>query len=154
MGWGSVQNGRGLWRNALTGEMHKHNHQAGLMIVGETLPQERNRTTLADEKDQYVLPVTRVTYSLCENDTRLIAQSLNFMEQTLGAPGGSEIWRENDDTCHLYGTARMGRDPSTSVVNADCQSWDVGGVHPSLTSQAIACRSADRIVELPARDEL
>ncbi len=167
-GWAGVQNGRGLWGDALTGEMHKYNHQAGLKIVGETLPQERNRVTLADEKDQYGLPVARVTYSLCENDKRLIAHSLNFMEQALGAAGGSEIWRENDDTCHLNGTARMGRDPSTSVVNADCRSWDipnlwvcdgsvfptVGGVNPSLTIQAIALRTADRIKALAARGEL
>jgi choline dehydrogenase-like flavoprotein len=167
-GWASVQNSRGLWGNALAGEMHKYNHQAGLKIVGETLPQERNRVTLADENDQYGLPVARVTYSLCENDKRLIAHSLNFMEQALGAAGGSEIWRENDDTCHLNGTARMGHDPSTSVVNADCRSWDipnlwvcdgsvfptVGGVNPSLTIQAIALRTADRIKALAARGEL
>ncbi|WP_176057659.1 GMC family oxidoreductase [Paraburkholderia sp. BCC1876] len=167
-GWAGVQNGRGLWGDALTREMHRYNHQAGLKIVGETLPQERNRVTLADEKDQYGLPVARVTYSLCDNDKRLIAHSLNFMEQALGAAGGREIWRENDDTCHLNGTARMGDDPSRSVVDADCRSWDirnlwicdgsvfptVGGVNPSLTIQAIACRTAERIVELAARGEL
>jgi choline dehydrogenase-like flavoprotein len=167
-GWASVQNGRGLWGDALASEMQKYNHQAGLKIVGEMLPQERNRVTLADEKDQYGLPVARVTYSLCDNDKRLIAHSLDFMEQALGAAGGSEIWRENDDTCHLNGTARMGDDPSTSVVNADCRSWDipnlwvcdgsvfptVGGVNPSLTIQAIALRTADRIKALAARGEL
>jgi choline dehydrogenase-like flavoprotein len=167
-GWASVQNGRGLWGDALASEMQKYNHQAGLKIVGEMLPQERNRVTLADEKDQYGLPVARVTYSLCDNDKRLIAHSLDFMEQALRAAGGSEIWRENDDTCHLNGTARMGDDPSTSVVNADCRSWDipnlwvcdgsvfptVGGVNPSLTIQAIALRTADRIKALAARGEL
>ncbi|WP_144147592.1 GMC family oxidoreductase [Paraburkholderia sp. BCC1884] len=168
LGWASVQNGRGLWGDSLAKEMQKYNHQAGLKIVGEMLPQECNRVTLADEKDQYGLPVARVTYSLCDNDKRLIAHSLDFMEKALGAAGGSEIWRENDDTCHLNGTARMGDDPSASVVNADCRSWDipnlwvcdgsvfptVGGVNPSLTIQAIACRTADRIVELAARGEL
>jgi hypothetical protein len=48
-----VQNGRGLWRDALAGEMDKYNHQAGRKIIGETLPQERNRVTLAAEKDQH-----------------------------------------------------------------------------------------------------
>ena len=167
-GWAGVQNGRGLWGDALAGEMQKYNHQAGLKIVGEMLPQERNRVTLADEKDQYGLPIARVTYSLCDNDKCLIAHSLDFMEQALGAAGGSEIWRENDDTCHLGGTTRMGDDPSTSVVNADCRSWDipnlwvcdgsvfptVGGVNPSLTIQAIALRTADRIKALAARGAL
>jgi choline dehydrogenase-like flavoprotein len=62
----------------------------------------------------------------------------------------------------------MGDDPRTSVVDADCRSWDipnlwicdgsvfptVGGVNPSLTIQAIACRTGDRIRALAARGEL
>lgn len=62
----------------------------------------------------------------------------------------------------------LGDDPRTSAVNADCRSWDipnlwicdgsvfptVGGVNPSLTIQAIACRTADRIKVLAARGEL
>jgi choline dehydrogenase-like flavoprotein len=55
----------------------------------------------------------------------------------------------------------MGNDPKTSVVNAFCQSHDVdnlfvadgsvmvtdGGLNPSLTIQATACRTADYIVK-------
>ena len=132
------------------------------------LPQERNRVTLADEKDQYGLPIPRITYSWGDNDKRLIAHSLDFMTQALEAIDASEIWRQEDDTCHLNGTARMGDDPRTSVVDADCRSWDisnlwicdgsvfptVGGVNPSLTIQAIACRTADRIQALAGRGEL
>ncbi|SAL88764.1 glucose-methanol-choline oxidoreductase [Caballeronia arvi] len=166
--WVATQNGRGLWGHALEAEMQKYNHQAGLKIVGETLPQERNRVTLAPEMDQYGLPIARVTYSFCDNDKRLIAHSLDYMGKALEAAGAKEIWHEYDDTCHLNGTARMGDDPKTSVVNADCRSWDipnlwicdgsvfptVGGVNPSLTIQAIACRTADRIEALAARGEL
>ena len=59
-------------------------------------------------------------------------------------------------------------DPARSVVNADCRCWDipnlwicdgsvfptVGGVNPSLTIQAIACRTADRIRAMARRGEL
>ena len=76
-----AQSKRGLWGDALTREMQKYNHQVGLKIVGEMLPQERNRVTLADEKDQYGLPVARVTYSWCDNDKRLIEHSLRFMTE-------------------------------------------------------------------------
>jgi choline dehydrogenase-like flavoprotein len=62
----------------------------------------------------------------------------------------------------------MGNDPASSVVNADCRTWDianlwicdgsvfptVGGVNPSLTIQAIACRTGERISELASRGEL
>ncbi|WP_250536997.1 GMC family oxidoreductase [Caballeronia sp. AZ10_KS36] len=166
--WASVQNGRGLWGQQLIDEMQKYNHQAGLKIVGETMPQERNRVTLADEKDQYGLPIARVTHSWCENDRRLIEHSLRFMNLALEAAGARDTWPETDDTAHLNGTARMGDDPAKSVVNADCRSWDidnlwicdgsvfptVGGVNPSLTIQAIALRTADRIQALAARGEL
>ncbi|MGH8116950.1 MAG: GMC family oxidoreductase [Rhodanobacteraceae bacterium] len=167
--WAQTEAGaRGLWGQALLDEMEKYNHQAGFKIVGETLPQERNRVTLADEKDQYGLPIARVTYSLCDNDKALVKHATRFMSRSLAAIHAREIWTERDDTCHLNGTARMGDDPADSVVDADCRSWDiknlricdgsvfptVGGVNPSLTIQAIACRTADRIKQLAARGEL
>ncbi len=169
MQWSSTQaSKRGLWGQRLLDEMEKYNHQVGLKIVGECLPQERNRVTLADKRDQYGLPISRVTYSYCDNDKRLIRHSLGFMRQALEAVDARDIWDETDDTCHLNGTARMGDDPRSSVVNADCRCWDipnlwvcdgsvfptVGGVNPSLTIQAIACRTADRIRALAARGEL
>jgi len=167
--WANTEaSGRGLWGPALMTEMEKYNHNVGLKIVGEMMAQERNRVTLADEKDRHGLPIARVTYSWCDNDRRLIAHSLRFMGQALEAAGAREIWRQEDDTAHLNGTARMGDDPRSSVVDADCRSWDirnlwicdgsvfptVGGVNPSLTIQAIACRTADRIRTLAGRGEL
>jgi choline dehydrogenase-like flavoprotein len=93
---------------------------------------------------------------------------MQSMHDCLDAAGARDLWDEDDDTCHLNGTARMGDDPRTSVVNADCRSWDipnlwicdgsvfptVGGVNPSLTIQAIALRTAHRIKQLAARGEL
>jgi choline dehydrogenase-like flavoprotein len=167
--WSGTQSSkRGLWGQRLLNEMEKYNHQVGLKIVGECLPQERNCVTLSDERDQHGLPVPRITYSYCDNDARLIKHSLAFMRQALDAAGATEIWDETDDTCHLNGTARMGDDSKRSVVNADCRSWDipnlwicdgsvfptVGGVNPSLTIQAIACRTADRIRLLARHGEL
>jgi choline dehydrogenase-like flavoprotein len=98
----------------------------------------------------------------------MVAHALRFMRQSLDATGVSDIWEQTDVTCHLNGTARMGSDPRDSVVNADCRSWDirnlwicdgsvfptVGGVNPSLTIQAVACYTADRISALAARGEL
>ncbi len=167
--WSNTQaHAHGLWGEALIDEMRRYNHVAGLKIVGEFMAQERNQVTLADELDQYGLPITRVTYSLCDNDKRMNKHALGFMRQALEAAGGREIWDQEDDTCHLNGTARMGDDPKASVVDADCRSWDipnlwicdgsvfptVGGVNPSLTIQAIACRTGDRIKMLASRGEL
>lgn len=148
--------------------MKNYNHVVGLKIVGEMLPQERNCVSLTEEVDQYGLRIPRVTYSWCENDKRLIDHSLKFMSQALRAVDAKDIWFQTDDTCHLNGTARMGTDPASSVVNADCRSWDipnlwicdgsvfptVGGANPSLTIQAIACRTADRIRALARQGEI
>jgi choline dehydrogenase-like flavoprotein len=167
--WAETQaGGRGLWGQRLLDEMEKYNHQVGLKIVGECLPQERNGVTLTDLRDRYGLRIPRVTYSFCDNDRRLIRHSLNFMRKALEAADATDLWDETEDTCHLNGTARMGEKPENSVVDADCRSWDirnlwicdgsvfptVGGVNPSLTIQAIACRTADRIRSLAGRGEL
>ena len=86
--WATIQtSARGLWGEALRREMQHYNHQVGLKMVGEMLPDERNRVTLADEKDQYGLKVARITYSWGENDKRLIQHALNEMQESLEARG-------------------------------------------------------------------
>ncbi len=84
-----------------------------------------------------------------------------------GGDRGRDIWHAGG-TAHLAGTCRMGTDPDTSVTNPDGRTWDipnlwvcdgslfstVGGVNPSLTIQALACRIGDRIKEMAARHEL
>jgi choline dehydrogenase-like flavoprotein len=167
--WANTQmSAHGLWGERLLAAMENYNHQVGLKIVGEMLAHDSNRVTLAEDKDQYGLPIPRVSYSWCDNDKRLIDHALRFMTRALQAIDARDIWVQEDDTCHLNGTARMGDDPRTSVVDADCRSWDirnlwicdgsvfptVGGVNPSLTIQAVACRTAARIRTLAARGEL
>jgi choline dehydrogenase-like flavoprotein len=167
--WANTQlSAHGLWGENLMRAMQDYNHVVGLKIVGEMPPQERNRVTLADDVDQYGLRIPRVSYSWCDNDRRLIGHSLEFMTRALQAIHAKDIWSQDDDTCHLNGTARMGFDPRSSVVDADCRSWDirnlwicdgsvfptVGGVNPSLTIQAIACRTADRIRAMASAGEL
>jgi choline dehydrogenase-like flavoprotein len=167
--WVSVQTGaRGYWGDKLRLAMEDYNHQIGVKIVGEYEPQLRNQVTLAEDKDQYGLRVARITYSLSDNDKRMIKHALKHMGMSLEAIGATDIFPQDDDTNHLGGTARMGFDSETSVVNADCRSWDIpnlwvcdgsvfptmGGVNPSLTIQAIAYRTADRIKALSARGEL
>ena len=159
---------RGLWGEALQQGMQDYIHQAGLKIVGETEAQESNRVQLAEEKDRFGLPVARVTFSFSDNDKRLIAHSKRFMRQSLEAAGARDVWEETSDTAHLMGSCRMGSDPRSSVTDADGRCWDVpnlwicdgslfptsGGVNPSLTIQALACRAGDRIKALAARGEL
>jgi choline dehydrogenase-like flavoprotein len=167
--WVGIQtSARGLWGQALRDEMEKYNHQVGLKMVGEMLPNEANRVTLDEETDQYGLKVARITYGWGDNDKAMIAHALDQMQTSLELVGAKELFRQTNDTNHLAGTARMGFDARTSVVNSDCRSWDIpnlwvcdgsifpttGGVNPSLTITAIAMRTASRIRDLAARGEL
>lgn len=166
--WATVAAGRGLWGQDLLDEMNRYNHSVGLKMVGEVLPYEHNRVTLTDETDQYGIPIPRVTFSYGDNERAMIDHALCFMDRALEVVGVKDRWQNANETAHLLGTARMGDHPARSVVNADCRSWDIpnlwvcdgsvfptsGGVNPSLTIQAIACRTGDRIAELARRGEL
>ncbi len=167
--WVNVQVGaKGLWGSALRDAMQDYNHMVGIKVVGEGLPSEKNTVTLADEVDQYGLPIAKVTYGWTDGDKALIRHSMDQMQGCLDAAGATDVFRQEQDTNHLNGTARMGADRKTSVVDADCRSWDipnlwicdgsvfptVGGVNPSLTIQAIALRTADRIERMNKRGEL
>ncbi|HZX26888.1 MAG TPA: GMC family oxidoreductase [Telluria sp.] len=163
----SVATSRGLWGMALRREMQDYNHMAGLVAVAETEPRAANRVELAEERDQYGLRIPHVVFGYSDNDRRLMEHARRFMGRMLEAAGGTSIWT-NDDTSHILGTCRMGADPATSVTDADGRCWDVpnlwicdgslfptaGGVNPSLTIQALACRAGARIRALAARGEL
>jgi choline dehydrogenase-like flavoprotein len=157
-----------LWGEKLRETMLHYNHMIGVKMVGEMLPNESNRVTLADDLDQYGLRVAKITYAWGDNDKALIAHAIEQMSRSIAAIGAKDMFAQDNDTNHLGGTARMGDDKRTSVVNADCRSWDipnlwvcdgsvfptVGGVNPALTIQTIAVRTADRIRKLAAVGEL
>ncbi len=167
--WSAALSGsRDLWGGGLREQMMRYNHQVGLKMVGEMLPNPDNRVTLTDELDQYGLRIPRITYSWSDNDKALIQHALGQMQTSLELVGAKDIFRQENDTNHLAGTARMGFDRDSSVVDADCRSWDIpnlficdgsvfpttGGVNPSLTITAISMRTADRIKAMAGRGEL
>ena len=168
MAWAqTVATSRGLWGPALRQQMLRYNHTAGFAPVAETEPRPQNRVELAEETDAYGLKIPKVVFGYSGNDRALQRHSLRFMSEMLEAAGGRDLWTSTD-TSHLLGTCRMGDDPRTSVVNADGRSWDIanlwicdgslfptsGGVNPSLTIQALACRIGERIRTLARRGEL
>ena len=165
--WAQTLAARGLWGMKLRQEMTRYNHASGLVLVGETEPQADNRVELADETDQHGLRIPRVSFSYSDNDRRLIAHGRRAMREVLAAGGARDLW-DSDDTSHLMGGCRMGDDPKDSVTDADGRTWAIpnlwicdgslfptsGGVNPSLTIQALACRIGERIADMAARGEL
>ena len=165
--WANAMTGRGIWGEDLRLRMTDYIHNVGAKIVGEVMAQERNQVTLADERDRFGLPIARVTFSYCDNDRRLIRHAQRFQRQMLEAAGVRDLF-EVEDTAHLMGTCRMGANPARSVTDPDGRTWDIpnlwicdgslfptgGAVNPSLTIQALACRTGDRIRVMAGRGEL
>jgi choline dehydrogenase-like flavoprotein len=152
---------RGMWGAELRRAMLDYNYYSGIGIVGEILPQLKNAVKLHDtERDRFGLPIPHVVFGYHENDRKLIVHAVEKMKEIMKAAGGEDAWSA-DRTAHLLGTCRMGNDPERSVINADCRSHDIPNlficdgsvfptstaVNPSLTIEALAARTADRICE-------
>ncbi len=135
----------------------------GMVTICEDLPEEHNTVTLdPDLKDSNGIPAPKITYRLSENSRRMLDHSMARGTEILQAAGARDIVAEGPlphAGWHLMGTARMGTDPSCSVVNEWGRSHDVknlfivdgsifvtsGGVNPTATIQALALYIADNI---------
>lgn len=138
-------------------------HSLGMLAICEDLPEEINRVTIdPDLKDSDGIPAPKITYRLSENSKRMLEHSVARGTEILEAAGARDITSKSlfvGAGWHLMGTARMGTDPKTSVVNEWGRSHDVrnlfivdgsvfvtsGGVNPTSTIQAIALYIADQI---------
>jgi choline dehydrogenase-like flavoprotein len=140
-----------------------YDHTATLLGITEDLPEETNTVTLDPElTDAHGIPAPKVTYRLSENSRKMLAHAVERGKEALTAAGAVETFAEplmRNAGWHLMGTARMGQDPRTSVVNERGQAHDVknlfivdgsvfvtaGGVNPTSTIQAFALYVADSI---------
>ncbi len=160
----SAAKGRLPW-----GDGHHHEfrrrmgRRIGLAAICEDLPEAHNRVTLDPVlKDSHGIPAPRIDYTIGDNTQRMITHAIAKAHTILGAAGATDIEMNIPITYggwHLLGTARMGRDPATSVVNEWGRCHDVknlfivdgsifvtsGGVNPTSTIQALALYIADSI---------
>lgn len=164
---------RQSWRSAVAelgiGEELKEDIQTpgkwrmGLTGFGETLPYHENKVTLTSEKlDKHGLPTFVIDCEFKENEMAMRKDMQSTAAEMLEKAGMSNI-RTFDDIggpglgIHEMGTARMGRDPKTSVLNQWNQIHEVPNVfvtdgacmtssacqNPSLTYMALTARAAD-----------
>jgi choline dehydrogenase-like flavoprotein len=139
-------------------------HAVGMSVLCDDLPEEHNRIELDPElTDSHGIPAARATYTLSENTRSMLAHGLERIHEVLEAAGAVEILDPGarGNMAHLMGTARMGDDPRTSVVDAWNRAHDVpnlyvvdgssfttgAGVNPTSTIGALALRAADGIWE-------
>jgi len=138
-------------------------HTIGMGIIVEDLPEAHNSVTLDPElKDAQGLAAPKITYKLSENSKKMLAFGIERGKEVMKASGSIRemgFGPVRMSGWHLMGTARMGENPTTSVVNKWGQSHDVsnmfivdssifvtgGGVNPAATIGALALYIADEI---------
>jgi choline dehydrogenase-like flavoprotein len=138
----------------------------GMGGFGEILPYMENKVTLdKSKKDKWGLPVLAIDCELKDNELKMRRDMMNDAVEMLTNAGVKDVkgW-DGDGTpgrgIHEMGTARMGRDPKTSVLNEWNQVWDAKNVfvtdgacmtsagcqNPSLTYMALTARACDYAV--------
>lgn len=151
---------RGFWGEQMRQYMRGYNHAAGINILGDCLPYDRNFLELSDEKDTRGLPKPRIHFSFGENEQRLTAHAEKWMRKVWEEAGAKDIWTYNR-SAHIIGTCRMGTDARDAVVNSNCQSFDLPNLYicdnsvfpsalsanPALTIMALSLRTAALFLE-------
>lgn len=134
-----------------------------MTCFGELLPYHENRMFLNfEKKDKHGLPIITFDAKLRDNEIKMREDGVNCALEMLDAAGCKDLSSYNTATApgaaiHEMGTARMGRDSKTSVLNKWNQMHDVPNVfvtdgscmtsaatqNPSLTYMALTARAVD-----------
>jgi choline dehydrogenase-like flavoprotein len=140
--------------------------EMGIGGFGETLPYHENKITLdKTKKDKWGLNVLAFDVEYKENEKKMRKDMVNDAVEMLTIAGVKDVkGYDGDGTLgrgiHEMGSARMGKDPKTSVLNSFNQIWDAPNVfvtdgafmtsaacqNPSLTYMAFTARAADHAV--------
>jgi choline dehydrogenase-like flavoprotein len=137
-----------------------------MTAFGEMLPHHDNRIYLDTHvKDKWGLPVLAMEVEIRENELAMRKDMMQDAIDILEAGGVNNVGGEDRGYSpgmgiHEMGTARMGRDPKSSVLNGFNQVWDAPNVfvtdgaamtsascvNPSLTYMALTARAANYAV--------
>ena len=141
---------------------------------GEILPYADNRMTLNKAvTDKHGLPTVDFNVSIRDNEKAMRKDMMAAAAEMLEASGFKNVTQQDGDYgpglgIHEMGTARMGKDPKTSVLNAHNQMWacknvfitdgsamaSASCVNPSLTYMALTARAVDYAVAAGKKGEL
>lgn len=146
----------------------------GMTAFGEILPYHDNRIYLNKKvTDKWGMPVLAMDVEIKENELKMRKDMQQDAMEMFESAGLKNVQGWDGDYApgigiHEMGTARMGRDPKTSVLNAHNQVWDAPNVfvtdgaamtsgscvNPSLTYMALTARAASFAVEELKRGNL
>jgi choline dehydrogenase-like flavoprotein len=151
----------GGWGREFTSALDSYQNMAGMWIVGEDLPQEKNRVTLdSTVKDKYGLPVANVYFDDHPNDVAMRDHAYSRGRAIYEAVGATRVFPTPPyPSTHNLGTNRMSEKPRDGVVNKWGQTHDIKNLfvsdgsqfttsaaeNPTLTIVTLAIRQADFI---------
>ncbi|HCN84991.1 MAG TPA: GMC family oxidoreductase, partial [Sphingobacteriaceae bacterium] len=135
----------------------------GMTGFGEMLPYHENKITLnKNKKDKWGLPVLDMDTEIKDNEWKMRVDMMADAKEMLEKSGAVDVTTfdngyEPGMGIHEMGTARMGRDPKSSVLNGNNQVWDAPNVfvtdgacmasascvNPSLTYMALTARASE-----------
>lgn len=135
---------------------------------GEVLPRPENRVTVDESKtDRYGVPLMKISVRFGENERRMVQHMYDTVEEILHAAGAEIVPFDRQaheipgSAIHEHGTARMGADPETSVLDAFGRMHEVPNVvvvdgsafpnasekNPTLSILALSWRATDHLAE-------
>jgi choline dehydrogenase-like flavoprotein len=152
----------GAWGREFTTALDSYENMAGMWIVGEDMPQEKNRITLSSAKDKHGMPVANVHFDDHPNDVAMRNHAYKQGSAIYEAVGATRTFPTTPyPSTHNLGTNRMSDKPRDGVVNKWGQTHDIknlfvsdgsvfttgGAENPTLTIVALAMRQADYIAD-------
>ena len=148
---------------------------------GEMIPNEHSYCELdPDTVDQWGIPVLRFHWGWSDNEINMAKDMQQTFRAIVESAGGTYYTRSKANANHPYGiedggviihelgTARMGNDPKTSVLNKNCQAHDVKNLfvtdaasfvtnpdkNPTLTIMAVSWRASDYLLDQAKKGDL
>jgi choline dehydrogenase-like flavoprotein len=157
--------------------LERNTTHAGMNMQGSLLVSSKKFIDLdPDRRDRFGMPLPRIHLHYEDSDLAMARDMVATSEEIIRAAGGTVTFTPGEitprnlviDSNHWVGTARMGTDPKTSVVNTSGQSHDIPNLflgdasvfaaypekNPTLTNIALSWRMCDALVEKSRRREI
>jgi len=151
---------------------HVHMNMQGSLYISEKKFMDLD----PERKDRYGLNLPRIHLHYEDNDLAMARDMVDTCEEVIRAAKGEVLSKPHEvtnseldlDYNHWVGTARMGRDPRSSVVNLSCQTHEIPNLfigdasvfpaypekNPTLTNITLAWRMSDHLTEKFRRGEV